>query len=220
MHLRGFRLRCLHRKPTNCRGTRPCPPTGPLVRAHCAFPVARARRPHLRGARSVPSGSRPAAASPDPTREPQGPRRRAECQPGRLPRLAGRAAARGRPLRRAHDGQVSAGLLSTRATPRTTRRSSSRPASPFAQLGRRSTQFESTFGIRQITSHGRHVQPGRRPAGSTASQASFGDQSGQTGQLTATGQQAFPYLKGPVPMDPFSFGFSAVPRSGDVPRRW
>ncbi len=105
-------------------------------------------------------------------------------------------------------GQVSAGLLSSGNTANyqavvvTT-------GSPFAQLATLN-QFEATFGIRQLTVTGDTFNPAVS-RGLNGVAGVFGDQNGQTGQLTATGLQAFPYLKGPVPMDPFSFGYSAVP---------
>ena len=80
---------------------------------------------------------------------------------------------------------------------------------PFAQLATLN-QFEATFGILQLTVTGDTPNPAVS-RGLNGVAGVYGDQSGQTGQLTATGLQAFPYLKGPVPMDPLSFGFSAVP---------
>jgi hypothetical protein len=80
---------------------------------------------------------------------------------------------------------------------------------PFAQLATLNL-FEATFGILQLTVTGDTSNPAVS-RGLNGVAGVFGDQSGQTGQLTATGLQAFPYLKGPIPMDPLSFGFSAVP---------
>jgi hypothetical protein len=107
-------------------------------------------------------------------------------------------------------GQVTPGLLSSGNTANyqavivTT-------GTPFAQLTTLN-QYEATFGIRQLTITGDTFNPAvARGLNAVAVPPGFADQSGQTGQLTATGLQAFPYLKGPVPMDPFSFGFSAIP---------
>ena len=80
---------------------------------------------------------------------------------------------------------------------------------PFAQLATLN-QFEATFGILQLTVTGDTPNPAVS-RGLNGVAGVYGDQSGQTGQLTATGLQAFPYLKGPVPMDPLSFGYSALP---------
>lgn len=75
-------------------------------------------------------------------------------------------------------------------------------------------KFEQTFGIRQISdntapspAHGLTIAPGSV-------------QDGQTGQLTATGKAAFPYLKGPVPIPNDDttvnevFGTAATPAPG------
>jgi hypothetical protein len=106
-------------------------------------------------------------------------------------------------------GQVSAGLLSSGNTANyqavivTT-------GAPFGSLATLN-QFEATFGIRQLTITGDTFNPAvSRGLNGVAVPPGFTDQSGQTGQLTASGLQAFPYLKGPVPMDPLSFGFSAL----------
>lgn len=75
------------------------------------------------------------------------------------------------------------------------------------------TKFEATFGIRQIseignfggspTSHGLNNPFTNPPAA---------NQDGNVGLLTPLGQQLFPYLKGPVPIEgPGAFGFQATP---------
>ncbi|MEW6581994.1 MAG: hypothetical protein AB1416_04455, partial [Actinomycetota bacterium] len=72
-------------------------------------------------------------------------------------------------------------------------------------------KFESTFGVRQISDettpgplHGMNPPVSLVPA----------EQGGQVGQLTATGLQAFPYLKGPVPIDAGSAGYQSTPVAG------
>ncbi|MEA2268168.1 MAG: hypothetical protein QOC64_778 [Solirubrobacteraceae bacterium] len=73
-------------------------------------------------------------------------------------------------------------------------------------------KFEQTFGIRQISDS---TTPS--PAHGLNFATNTGPQDGNTGQLTATGLQLFPYLKGPVPIDNASptgvdsFGYQATP---------
>ncbi len=56
------------------------------------------------------------------------------------------------------------------------------------------TRFEQTFGIRQISDN-------TAPSPAHGLNVALGSvQDGQTGQLTAAGKAAFPYLKGPVPI--------------------
>src|SRR3954463_3790849 len=79
-------------------------------------------------------------------------------------------------------------------------------------------RFEQTFGIRQI-SDATFPSPvhGLNPPTNT------GEQGGNTGTLTAGGLQAFPYLKGPVPIDNPSptavdaFGYQATPAAQVAP---
>jgi hypothetical protein len=79
-------------------------------------------------------------------------------------------------------------------------------------------KFEQTFGIRQI-SDATFPSPvhGLNPPTNT------GEQGGNTGTLTAGGLQAFPYLKGPVPIDNPSptavdaFGYQATPAAQVAP---
>jgi hypothetical protein len=78
-------------------------------------------------------------------------------------------------------------------------------------------KFEQTFGIRQI-SDDTFPSPVHGLNGPTAT----GPQNGNTGQLTAAGLSAFPYLKGPVPIgDPApattTFGSQATPAAQTAP---
>lgn len=69
--------------------------------------------------------------------------------------------------------------------------------------------YEQTFHIRQLSAY---VFPGA-DFGLNAPTFS-GTMDGQVGNLTADGQQAFPYLKGPVQIDTGTFGYEATPAAG------
>jgi hypothetical protein len=79
-------------------------------------------------------------------------------------------------------------------------------------------KFEQTFGIRQISDS---TTPS--PAHGLNFATNTGPQDGNAGQLTAAGLQAFPSLKGPVPIDNSSptgvdsFGYQATPAALTAP---
>jgi hypothetical protein len=79
-------------------------------------------------------------------------------------------------------------------------------------------RFEQTFGIRQVSDS---TTPS--PAHGLNFATNTGAQDGNTGQLTAAGLLAFPYLKGPVPIDNSSptgvdsFGYQATPAAVTAP---
>lgn len=67
-------------------------------------------------------------------------------------------------------------------------------------------KLEKTFGIRQISDN---VWP--TPDRGLNYPSVSGEQGGNVGRLTAVGRLAFPYLKGDVPIDDFSWGYQATP---------
>lgn len=69
--------------------------------------------------------------------------------------------------------------------------------------------FEQTFHVRQLTAY---TFPGA-DYGLNAPTFS-GAMDGQTGNLTTSGAQTFPYLKGPVTIDTGTFGYQATPLAG------
>jgi hypothetical protein len=69
--------------------------------------------------------------------------------------------------------------------------------------------FEQTFHVRQLTAY---AFPGA-DYGLNAPTFS-GAMDGQTGSLTPSGAQTFPYLKGPVTIDTGTFGYQATPATG------
>ena len=69
--------------------------------------------------------------------------------------------------------------------------------------------FEVKYGIRQITGV---VYPSAEYGLNTPSAS--GELGGVTGKLTAAGLTTFPYLKGNVPMDQYTWGYQATPASG------
>jgi hypothetical protein len=78
-------------------------------------------------------------------------------------------------------------------------------------------KFEATFGIRQFSDS---TLPS--PAHGLNPPTNTGEQGGNTGQLTAAGAAAFPYLKGPVPIEnPTAntdvFGYQAPPAPQAAP---
>jgi hypothetical protein len=68
--------------------------------------------------------------------------------------------------------------------------------------------YEQTFGVRQLTAY---VYPGSNYGLNAPSFSGPLDSS--TGSLTTDGQQAFPYLKGPVTIDAGTYGYEATPIS-------
>lgn len=69
--------------------------------------------------------------------------------------------------------------------------------------------YEQTFHVRQLSAY---VFPGA-DFGLNAPTFS-GTMDGQVGNLTASGLQAFPYLRGPVQIDTGTFGYQATPAAG------
>jgi heparan sulfate-N-deacetylase len=80
------------------------------------------------------------------------------------------------------------------------------------------SKFEQTYGIRQISDA---TFPS--PVHGLNAPTNTGEQGGNTGTLTAAGLAAFPYLKGPVPIDNPSptatdaFGYQATPAAQVAP---
>ena len=69
--------------------------------------------------------------------------------------------------------------------------------------------FEARYGIRQISAF---VYPSRKYG--LNSPTISGEQGGTTAKLTSQGLALFPYLKGDVPMDRFTWGYQAKPATG------
>ncbi len=66
--------------------------------------------------------------------------------------------------------------------------------------------FRTTFGIRQVVAY---AYPSSRYG--LNAPTSSGSMSGAVGSLTPAGIRAFPYLKGPIPFDPYAYGYRTTP---------